>query len=301
MANVKELAKQEEYLRGGTFACSGCQPIYGLRLLQMALGKKMIIVNSAGCMTLTATYPYTCYNTPWIFNAIENAAPTAAGISKALEVQRKKDVTVVCYSGDGSSYDIGFGPLSGAAHRDDNILYICYNNFNYANTGHQVNSATQQYARTKTTPIGKENKLGNLLPRKNLAKIIGMHNVKYAATASTGYQYDFIEKVKKASKIKGFKFIDLLCACEPGWLVKTKDMNKVSKLMVDTGMWPMYEIENKKITINIKPAMKPVEEALNLQGRYAHLDKKTIKKIQEIVNKEWDKINAGKFWESDEY
>lgn len=300
MVNVKDLAKKEEYMSGGTFACTGCQAIYGLRLLQMALGKKMIIVNSSGCMTLTATFPYTCYKTPWLFNAIENSASTATGISKALEIQ-KKDATVVCYSGDGSSYEIGFGSLSGAAYRNDNILYICYNNFNYANTGHQVSAATQEYAKTKTTPIGRLNKLGNLLPRKNLAKILGMHNIPYSATASTGYPQDFIEKVVKASKIKGFKFIDLLCACEPGWLVKTNEMNKVSKLMVDMGIWPLYEIENKKVNINLKPQMKPVDEALKLQGRYAHLTPELIKKIQAKVNKEWELINSGKFWESDEY
>jgi pyruvate ferredoxin oxidoreductase beta subunit len=301
MVNVKELAKQEEHLTGGTFTCAGCQPIYGLRLLQMALGKKMIIVNSAGCMTLTATYPHTCYDVPWLYNAMENAAPTAAGIAKALEVQGIKDVTVVCYCGDGASYEIGFGPLSGAAYRNDNVLYICYNNFNYANTGHQVSAATQQYARTKTTPIGSENKFGNIIPRKNMAKIVAMHDIPFAATASTGYQLDFINKVRKASKIKGFKFIDLLCACEPGWLVKAHEMNKVSKLMVDTGMWPLYEIEKKKVTVSLKPAMKPVEEALKLQGRFKHIDSSMIKDIQAQVNREWELINSGKFWESDEY
>jgi len=301
MVNVKELAQKEEYMTGGTFACSGCQPVYGLRLLQMALGKRMVIVNAAGCMTLTATHPYTCYKTPWLYNAIENSAPTAAGVAKGLEALGKKDITVVCYVGDGATYDIGFGPLSGAAYRNDNILYICYNNFNYANTGHQVNSATQEYARTKTTPIGKVNKIGNMLPRKNMAKILAMHNVAYAATASTGYQHDFIEKVIKASKIKGFKFIDLLCACEPGWLVKANEMNKVSKLMVDTGIWPLYEIENKKVTINMKPPMKPVEEALSLQGRYKHLSSEMIIEIQKKVNKEWELMNSGKFWEADEY
>ncbi|MBT3985759.1 pyruvate synthase subunit beta [archaeon] len=301
MVNVKELAKQEEHMTGGTFACSGCQAVYGLRLLQMALGKKMIIVNSAGCMTLTATYPYTCYKTPWLFNAIENAAPTATGIEKGLKAQGKDDVTVVCYAGDGASYEIGFGPLSGAAYRNDNILYICYNNFNYANTGHQVSPATQEFARTKTTPIGTKNKLGNIIPRKNLAKLMALHDIPYAATASTGYQHDFIDKVRKASKIKGFKFIDLLCACEPGWLVKTHEMNKVSKLMVDTGMWPMYEIEKKKVTINMKPLMTPVETALKMQGRYAHLTPELIQKVQKLVNKEWEMINAGKFWEADEY
>ncbi|MFH1972320.1 MAG: thiamine pyrophosphate-dependent enzyme [archaeon] len=301
MVNVKELAKQEEFMTGGTFACSGCQPVYGLRLLQMALGKKVIIVNAAGCMTLTANHPYTCYNVPWLFNAIENAASTATGIAKGLEVQGKKDITVVCYAGDGASYDIGMASLSGAAHRNDNILYICYNNFNFANTGHQVNSATQEFARTNTTPIGKMNKLGNLLPRKNLAKIMALHNVPYVATASTGYQHDFIDKVRKASKIKGFKFIDLLCACEPGWLVKTHEMNKVSKLMVDTGMWPLYEIENRQVKVSLKPPMKPVEDALSLQGRYAHITPPIMKKIQEKVNKEWELINSGKFWESEEY
>lgn len=301
MANVKELAKKEEYMTGGTFACTGCQPVYGLRLLQMALGKKMVIVNAAGCMTLTAVYPFTCYKTPWLFNAIENVAPTAAGIARGFEAQGKKDITVVCYAGDGATYEIGFGSLSGAAYRNDNVLYICYNNSNYANTGHQVSAATEEYARTKTSPVGKVNKFGNVVPRKNMAKIMAMHDVPYAATACTGYPHDFMQKVIKASKIKGFKFIDLLCACEPAWLVKANEMHKVSKLMVDTGIWPLYEIEKKKVTINMKPAMKPVQEALKLQGRFDHLTPTMIKDIQAKVNEEWKFINSGKFWEADEY
>ena len=300
MVDVKKLAKKEELITGGTFACTGCQAIYGLRLVGMALGKNTVIINASGCMTLTATHPYTCYKTPWLFNAIENAASTATGVAKGFEAQGKK-VNVVCYAGDGSTSEIGFGAVSGAAYRNDNVIYVCYNNGNYANTGHQVSAETPVYARTKTSPVGKKNKSGNLLPRKNLAKLMALSGAVYSATASTSYPHDFIEKLQKASKIKGFKFIDLLTPCEPGWLVKTNEMFKVGKMMVDSGMWPIYEIENKKVTVNIKPAMTPIKDVLKMQGRYKHLNGSMVKDVQKRVKSQWALINSGKFWESEEY
>lgn len=303
MVNVKELAKKEEGQTGGHFACAGCGPALGQRLATLTLGaKKTIVVNASGCMTLLPTWPFTPHKTCWVLNAIENAASTATGILMGLKALKKeKETTVICYAGDGATYDIGFQALSGAAYRNDNIIYICYNNSCFANTGFQRSAGTPLYARTTLTPVTKKSPYGNLLPRKHMAKIVAAHGAPYVATACTGYPIDFITKLQKAAKIEGFKFIDLLAACEPGWLVEADKMIEVAKKIVDTGIWPLYEIENKQFKLTLKPPMTRVEEALKLQGRYKHLTKEMISDIQKIVNKEWEFLNKGDIWNSEEY
>ncbi len=300
--NIKEESKKPHLLTGGHFACAGCGATIGIRLSLIALGNKTIMINPAGCMTLTATYPFTPYKIPWVHNAIENAAATGAGILMGLRAQGKdKGINIICYAGDGATYDIGLQSLSGVASRKEKIIFVCYNNCNYANTGHQRTSATQLYARTNTTPVGKFNKKGNILARKNMAKIMAMHNIPYSATASVSHPFDYINKLKKASKVQGPSFIDLLSPCEPGWIVDSDKTVEAAKKMVEAGMWPLYEIENKKVTINLEPPTIPVGEAIKIQGRFKHLTKNEINEIQTIVNKEWSMIKQGKFWESEEY
>lgn len=302
MVDVKNLAKKEELITGGTFACSGCQAVYGKRLVYHALGKNTIMINTAGCMTLTTTYPFTPYKAPWVHIAIQNAGAVGTGILMGLRAQgRDKGMNIVAYAGDGASYDIGMQALSGAAHRNENMIFICYNNSSFANTGFQKTAGSQQYAYTSTTPTGKKNKLGNLLPRKNLAKIMAMHDIPYSATTCTSFPNDVIAKLKKAASIKGFKFIDMLCSCQPGWGVEEQMMVEAGRMMVETGIWPMYEIENKKFKLSYRPKMLKVEEAFKLQKRFRHLDKKMIREVQKIVNEEWKMIKAGRSWESNEY
>jgi len=307
MADVKEIKNindvpREELITGGTFACSGCNAILGKKLAIKALGKNTIIVNATGCMTLTASNRFTPYKVPWVFNAIENAASTASGILMGLKAQGKdKDANVMCYAGDGSSYEIGLQSLSGMVQRRENIIYICYNNSSFANTGFQHSSATPYGARTTTTPVGKNNPVGNLLPRRHLAKVMAASGAAYVATASTSYPFDYIRKLQKAAKVEGAKFIDLLTPCMPGWLIKDDEGIKVGKMMVETGIWPLYEIENGIFKLSKEPEMKPVEEALKLQGRFNHLSKREIEKIQGIINKEWELIKAGRYWEANEY
>jgi len=300
---IKDIPK-EDLLTGGTFACAGCNAILGTKFVLKALGKNTILINASGCMTLTAAYPFTPYKVPWVHGAIENAASVATGISMGLKAQKKdKNVNVVCYAGDGATYDIGFQALSGAAHRNENIIYVCYNNSSFANTGFQRTSATPYGARTTTTPI--DNGIGNILPRKNMTKIMALHNIPYTATASTAYPIDFMQKLQKASKIYGLKFIDLLTSCEPGWLVQSAKMIEVNKLMVQTGVWPVYEIENKNgiksFKLNIEPRMLPAADVLKLQGRFSHLKKEDIEFIQGIINKEWEFLKVGNWWDAVEY
>lgn len=299
--NIIEVPK-EDLVTGGTFACSGCGAILGTKLALKALGKDTIMINPAGCMTLTATWPFTPYKVPWVHSAIENAGATATGVLMALKAQGlDKKVHVLAFAGDGASYDIGLQALSGFIARREHIIYICYNNSSFANTGFQHSSATPYGARTKTSEPGKCCPIGNILPRKNLAKMMAINGAEYVATASVSHPIDFIEKINKAKDLEGPVFIDLLTHCVPGWLIGDGNGIQIGQKMVESGMWPLYEIHNKKVTITYKPKMIPVKEALELQGRFKHLTDKHITEIQGIVNKEWELINSNKFWESEEY
>lgn len=299
---VKDIP-MEELITGGTFACSGCQPVYSIRLLLKALGKKTVLFNAAGCMTLTANYPFTPYKVPWIFNNIQNAASTASGVYMGLKAQNKdKDVNIVCHVGDGATADIGLQSFSGILDRKENIIYITYDNENFANTGHQRTSETPYGARTKTTPIGKQNPIGTTLFRKSLVKIAAAHNIPYIATACTSYPLDFIKKLQKASKIKGPKFIHVLTPCMPGWMIKDDEGPEIGRLAVETGAWPIYEIENGKFTLNIKPeTLKPVKDYLKRQGRFKHLRDNDIQYIQSIINKQWQSLLKGDYWNTINY
>jgi pyruvate ferredoxin oxidoreductase beta subunit len=298
---VKDVSR-EELLTGGTYACAGCNAILGLKLALKALGRKTIVVISSGCMTLTASDGFTPYKVPWVHNAIENMAATGTGILAGLKAQKKeKGINILCYAGDGATYDIGLQSLSGMATRYDNILYVCYNNSAYANTGFQNSSATPVGARTTTTPPAKKEPMGNSLPRKNMAKIMAAHNIPYVATACTAFPLDYMRKLQKAAKIKGPKFIDLLTPCIPGWYIGDDEGVETGKLMVNTGMWPLYEVENKQFRLTYTPRPRmPVEKALS-QGRYRHLKPRHIKIIQQIVDEEWKLLEAGRFWEAVEY
>ena len=287
----------ENFVTGGHSLCSGCGPSIGLRLALLALGKKTIVLNSAGCLTLMPTFPFTQFKVPWIFLAIENGAASGIGIRNALKaLKRDKDTTILAYIGDGATYDIGFQSLSHLLERDDKVIYVCYNNQNFANTGHQMTAATSKKQITKTTPKG------NPFWRKPITKIVAAHGIKYCATASVGFELDFMNKLKKAQQVDGATFIDLLTPCQPGWGYDPSITIKLSKLAVETGAWPLYEIENGKFKLNHRPdKLKPVKDYLIHQARYKHLKLNEIKEIQEWINEEWNQISKGNFWEAKEY
>jgi len=195
--DIKSEKKKPHLITGGTFACSGCGAILGTKLTLVALGKNTILINTSGCMTLTATWPFTPYKVPWVHGAIENGGSVAAGILMGLKSQKKdKNVNIVVYAGDGATYDIGLQALSGMVHRKEKIIYICYNNCQFANTGHQCSAATQQYSRTSTTPPP----IGNPLPRKNMAKMMALNGADYCATACVSFPFDFIKKLTRHTK-----------------------------------------------------------------------------------------------------
>lgn len=276
-----------ELVAPGHRACAGCGCILAMRHALKALGKNVIVSMATGCMEVVTTpYPQTAWRVPWIHAAFENAAAVASGVSRALKVLGKEDVKSVAIAGDGGTADIGLQALSGAVERGEDILYICYDNEAYENTGIQRSGLTPYKAWTTTTPIGKVGR-GEDRPKKDLPAIIAAHRAPYVATASMAYPLDYIRKIKKAAAIKGPTYVQVHAPCVPGWRIKENKTIEVARLAVLTGAWILYEVENGKPNVTFKPPKrKPVAEYLKLQGRFRHLTDEEIAEIQRMVDEQ---------------
>jgi pyruvate ferredoxin oxidoreductase beta subunit len=255
------------------------------------LGKDVIVVNATGCLEIVSSaYPRSPWGVPYIHSLFENSAAIAAGVAASLKVQGNEHTKTVVLAGDGSTYDIGFGVLSGMLERNDNVLYICYDNEAYMNTGNQRSGSTPFGAATTTSPSGKVLH-GKTQWKKPIAEIIAAHKIPYVATASIGYMADFENKVKKAKDIKGARFILVLSPCVTGWNYDSSKTIELSKLAVDTGLWVLYEIENGNFKLSYRPAqLKPVADYLKVQRRFKHLSEDEMKKIQEHINNYWAQV-----------
>lgn len=294
--SVRSLPREEYWLPGHA-ACSGCPASLGLRMLGKALGGRFVLVVPAGCTTvIQGTYPRTPSRVPILNIAFAASAAAASGLKAAFEV-RNLDVPVVVWAGDGGTVDIGLQALSGAAERGEDILYICYDNEAYQNTGIQRSGATPIGAWTTTTPFGKRER------RKEAPLIVAAHGVPYVATASVAYPLDFVEKVKKAASKRGFKYIHLHAPCPTGWRFPPSKTIEVGKAAVETGMWVLYEVENGLLKLTgrstslLDPAKRePLEEYLKLQGRFAHLFKPEnrwmLEELKKHVDENWSRIRA---------
>lgn len=284
---------EEELLYPGHLACQGCGLTIGLRHVLKVLGRKTFSVIPAGCSDVIAgIYPQTSWRIPLCHVNFETGASSASGVRAALEILESGEVeNVLVWAGDGGTYDIGFGSLSGAAERGDDIIYICANNEAYMNTGIQRSSATPLGAWTTTTPLPQPKHQA----KKAMVEIMAAHRIPYAASASIAFPEDLEAKVKKAKSIKGgLKFIDLLCPCPPGWRFPPHLTVKLARLAVLTGVFPLYEVFNgEKYVVNqpgTNKAPLPAEEYLKLQGRFDHLSKRDIKTIQDNLNREWEML-----------
>ena len=291
------LVDKEEYFSAGHRACQGCGEALAIRMMCKALGSDTVIVNATGCMeVISSFYPTTAWNLPWIHVAFPNAASVGSGVEAGLKVLRRKGkiadryVKTVCIGGDGGTFDIGFQALSGAMERGHDMLYVCFDNEAYMNTGIQRSGATPFGASTTTNPAGRASS-GKGEWKKNITEIIAAHGVQYAATASHSYPLDFMNKVKKAKKIKGPTFIHCLAVCPTGWRIPSEACIKMGRLASETGVFPLYEVEDGKYRMTIKPErLRPVEDYLKIQGRFRHLTPDTIKVIQETVYQEYNKL-----------
>jgi pyruvate ferredoxin oxidoreductase beta subunit len=285
------MAALEDLFASGHRACAGCGCSLFLKTLLRITGPNVIIAQATGCMEVISTpYPESAWKVPWIHSLFENPAPVAAGIEAALRATgRKGDTKVIAIGGDGGTIDIGFGNLSGVMERGHDILYICYDNEAYMNTGIQRSGSTPYDASTTTTPSGKVS-FGNQRPKKNAPAIIAAHGVPYVATTSMGYPADFAKKVRKALSIEGPKYIQVHASCTPGWGIDSAMSLEILRLAVETGLYPLYEYENGEITsVKKVKGRKPVKEYLEKQKRFAHLFKmpggdKEIEKIQMIAD-----------------
>jgi pyruvate ferredoxin oxidoreductase beta subunit len=280
-----------ELLFQGHSSCAGCPMAIALRSILNATGKDVIISNATSCSEIaTSQYPTTAWAVPYIHVAFETAASVASGIEAALKKLGKK-TKVVALAGDGGTYDIGLQALSGMVDRGHDVLYICYDNECYANTGIQRSSATPYAAWTTTSPSGRLS-IGNETQKKPIAEMMAVQGAVYVATSSVGYPKDIEQKVKKALSIKGPKFIVIHAPCPLAWRFSVGETVKIAKLAVETGLWVLYEIEQGKLKITKEPSGKKVEEYLKAQGRFKHVTEKEIAAIQRRVEDDWKKYKA---------
>ena len=293
-----KLVDKEEFFCSGHRACQGCGEALAIRLMCKALGKDTVIANATGCMEVIATpYPATAWTLPWIHVAFPCAAAVGAGVEAGLKVLRRKGVNpdryikTVTIGGDGGTVDIGLQALSGAMERGHDMLYVCFDNEAYMNTGIQRSSATPFGASTTTAPAGKAS-IGNKTWKKNVPEIMVAHNIPYVATASPSYPLDFMNKVKKARSIQGPTYIHCLSVCPTGWRAKSEECIKLGRLAVETGVFPLYEVENGvyRLTVEMPDPLRPVTDYIKTQGRFRHLTPDEIRDIQGRVDLEYRKL-----------
>ncbi|MDP8254202.1 MAG: thiamine pyrophosphate-dependent enzyme [Candidatus Alcyoniella australis] len=279
---------KQELLTSGHLACQGCGGALAMRLALRALGPDTICVIPACCWTIIAgPFPYSALRVPVLHTAFETAGAAASGVRAALDVKGKQETKVLAWAGDGGTFDIGLQSLSGAAERNEDIIYVCYDNEAYMNTGIQRSSATPDRAWTTTTPE-EHPKRG---PKKNIVQIMAAHKTPYVATASVAFPEDLIRKVRHASQTKGTTFIHVLSPCPPGWKISSEQSIEIARMATHTKVFPIYEVFNgDKYEINIQPDDLPVVDYLRAQGRFRHLSEADVEDIQGKVDYEWQRL-----------
>jgi pyruvate ferredoxin oxidoreductase beta subunit len=295
--SVPQLVAGEELFAPGHRACIGCGEALAVRLACKALGQNTIVATATGCIEIISSQlPYTSWRLPWIHTLFENAAAVASGVEAGLKVITRKErrptqeVNVVAMAGDGGTSDIGLQALSGALERGHNFLYICFDNEAYMNTGIQRSSATPYGASTTTSPAGKIS-IGQVTWKKDMPAIAAAHNIPYVATACPSYPFDLMSKVAKGAATQGPAYIHILSVCPTGWRCPPDLAIRIGRLAVETGIFPLYEIENGEYKLSVNfPKLKPVQDYLKLQGRFRHLSEETLTEIQHRVDKEYAKL-----------
>ncbi len=294
---VPRLVTKKEFFAPGHRACIGCGEALAVRLACKALGQNTIIANATGCMEIVSSpLPYTSWCVPWIHTLFENTAAVASGIESGLKMLVKKgriaqqEIRVVAMAGDGGTSDIGIQALSGALERGHNFLYICFDNEAYMNTGIQRSSATPFGASTTTSPAGKVS-IGQVTWKKNMPAIAAAHNIPYVATACPSYPFDLMAKVEKGAATPGPAYIHILSVCPTGWRCATDLTIRIGRLAVETGIFPLYEVEDGKYRLNFDfPQLRPVTDYMKLQGRFRHLSEDIINKIQQRVSADYAEL-----------
>jgi len=301
MVKLKEALESclEEFFLPGNSCCAGCGLEIALRWAMKALGPNTALVSPASCLNVVVgLWPKTAPNFPFTNMAFAAAAAAATGMSAAFKAKDYRfpgkvwgEMTTLVFAGDGGTTDIGIQGLSGAAERNSDFIYCCYDNEAYMNTGIQRSSSTPHGAITTTTTLGKERY------KKNLPRIMAAHEIPYVATCSVSEPLDLYEKFKKAKSIEGCKYIHILASCPPGWGIASEDSIEIPRLAVKTGSWILYEIENGELTLSkkSKPLLDPTKRAplieyLSRQKRFSKISEKVLIELQERLDLQWSKI-----------
>ncbi|MDO8886238.1 thiamine pyrophosphate-dependent enzyme [Candidatus Oleimmundimicrobium sp.] len=297
---IKDLTEKKERLTSGHRLCAGCGAPIVVRQILMGTDEPVVVACATGCLEVSTTiYPSTAWDVPYIHSAFENAGATIGGVEAAyrsLKRQGKldKEIKFIAFGGDGGTYDIGFQSLSGVLERGHNIVYVCYDNGAYMNTGIQRSSATPRGAWTTTSEVGKVQP-GKKQNRKNLTACVAAHDVPYVAQASPAFWKDLVRKSTKAFEADGPAFLNVIAPCPRGWRHPSDQTLRIAKLAVETCFWPLYEVENGEWKLTYKPKeKKPLVEWFKTQGRFKHLFKPEnehlLEELQEKVDKDWEKL-----------
>ncbi len=302
MPSLKELSKRPDKLAPGHRMCAGCAAPMVVRQLLLASDRPVVVGCATGCLEVATTiYPYTAWKTPFIHNAFENAAATMSGVEAAYRALKRRgrlseEMDFVALGGDGGTYDIGLQSLSGMVERGHDIVYVCYDNEAYMNTGIQRSSATPRGASTTTSPAG-EVVPGKVQVRKDMTRILAAHDIPYTAQAAPHNWRDLVKKMETALKTEGPAFINVLSPCPRGWRFEPSETVEMSRLATDTCFWPLYEVRDGEWRVTYKPKeKKPLTDWLKPQGRFRHLFKdgheEILDDLQREVDKAWEALLA---------
>jgi len=305
MATLKELTHREDRLEGGHRLCAGCGASIAVRQVLLGAGEEPVVVGCAtGCLEVSTTiYPYSSWKTPFIHNAFENSAATVSGVEAAFKglkaagkIPADKRIKFVAFGGDGGTYDIGLQSLSGAMERGHDMVYVCYDNGAYMNTGIQRSSATPKGAWATTSQVGAAQQ-GKQQRRKDLTQIMAAHGIPYVAQASISHWKDLTAKAEKAFAVEGPAFLNVFAPCPRGWRIPYNKTVEIAKAAVQTGFWPLYEVEDGVFRQTVKVHnKKPIEEFLKPQGRFKHLFKPEnadlLAEIQSDVDRAYEAVLA---------
>ncbi|MBW2649776.1 MAG: pyruvate synthase subunit beta [Deltaproteobacteria bacterium] len=255
----RDVMTDEELWQPGVLSCQGCGASLALKLALKGLGRRTVVVVPACCMSIIAgPYPYSASQVPFLHVPFETAAAGASGVRAALDIRGEEDVVVMAWAGDGGTFDIGLQALSGAAERNDDILYVCYDNEAYMNTGIQLS-----------------------------------HGIPYMATASVAYPADIYTKFRKIRSIKGTKFIHILSPCPPGWQIDSADSIRVSRMATQAKVFPIYEVEDGRYTINVYPEREvTVKDYVKAQGRFRYITDDVVNAAQELADRKWEELTG---------
>jgi pyruvate/2-oxoacid:ferredoxin oxidoreductase beta subunit len=284
---------EHEFIEPGTRTCAGCGLPIAYRYMLKALGPKTIMTHPACCLTiLHGIYPKTPVGINAVNNTFASTAASASGLVAGLKATGQEDFTVLAMAGDGGTFDMGIQALSGAAERETDFIYVCYDNEAYMNTGVQRSSATPSGALTTTTSVIPKEQ-----PKKDFIQIMEAHHLPYLATACSSYPGDIYNKFIKAKQIKGTRFIHLSVPCPAGWVFPSKDTVKLGRLAVETGVVVLFEVENKVLRFTGKSLSlarsgrrRPVEEYLRLQGRFKKMTAAQMEDFQRQVDERWEAL-----------